>query len=152
MPNDFEIEIKGLERIQAAFKRYPGEVAKGIGGAGGEAADEILKTRGVRTYPPSGKGNAPPVPYYIRGVGTQTASGNLLNSERLGTKWKVRKGWSTRVGNVASYADKVHGPQQVGAMARIGWVKLVDAAEKKRVQVTRIYNRWIKYTLAKLGL
>ena len=123
MPNDFEIEIRGLERIQAALKRYPVEVAKGIGGAGGEAADEILKTKGVRTYPPSGKGNAPPVPYYIRGVGTQTASGNLLNSERLGTKWVVKRqrgGWNVRVGNVASYAGKVHGPRQVSAMARIG--------------------------------
>ena len=155
MPDDVTIEVHGLEELKAAFKQFPRQVAKGMGAAGEESANEILKTRGVRTYPGKTAANAPPTPYYIRGVGTETAHGNLMNSERLGTKWVVKRergGWNVRVGNVASYADKVHGPRQVAVMAKIGWVKLTDAAEKKRTQVTRTYNRWVKYTLTKLGL
>ena len=156
MPDSYQIEIKGLDRLLAAFKQFPRQVAKAMGDAGDEAAKEILKTRGAGwNYPGKTAANAPPTPYYIRGVGTETAHGNLMNSERLGTKWVVKRergGWNVRVGNVASYADKVHGPRQVSAMARIGWLKLTDAAEKKRTQVTRTYNRWVKYTLAKLGL
>ena len=156
MPDNYQIEIKGLDRLLAAFRQFPRQVAKGMGEAGEEAANEILKTRGVRTYPGKTAANAPPTPYYIRGVGTETAHGNLMNSERLGTKWVVKRergGWHTRVGNVASYAKWVHGKdRQAAAMAKIGWAKLTDAAEKKRTQVTRTYNRWVKYTLAKLGL
>ena len=152
MPENVHVEIKGLARIQAAFRQFPGVVARDMSAAGKEAAEEILKTRGVRTYPGQTAANAPPVPYYIRGRGTETASGNLGNSEKLGTQWNVRKGWSTKIGNRASYAAHVHGEKQAAAMGDIGWVKLKDAALMKITQVTRTYNRWVKYTLAKLKI
>ena len=152
MPDNVHVEIKGLARLQAALRQFPGVVARDMSAAGKEAAEEILKTPGVRTYPGQTPANAPPVPYYIRGRGTETASGNLGNSEKLGTQWNVQRGWSTRIGNRASYAGHVHGEKQAAAMGVIGWVKLKDAALMKLTQVRRTYNRWVKYTLAKLGI
>ena len=153
MSENVHIEIKGLARLQAALRQFPAEVKRQMSQAGHDASEEVLKTRGLRTYPGETSANRPPVPYYIRGSGTETAHGNLGNSEELSKQWYVRKGWSTKIGNRASYAKWVHGKDtQASAMARIGWIKLIDGAEKKRKQVTRIYQRFVNYTLAKLGL
>ena len=148
-----EVEIKGLDKLKRAMQKFPRTVAKNMGAAGKEAADDvILSTEGLRNYPPETTANLPPTPYYIRGRGTQTASGNYGNSERLGTKWNVtRRGYETRVSNPASYARWVHGEEQAGAMAEIGWVKLWDTAKKKLKEITLRYNKWVAKTLRDVG-
>ena len=147
-----QIEIKGLDRIIAAFQKFPGAVARNMSQAGHQAASEVLDTTGLRSYPSHTDANMPPTPYYIRGSGTQTSKGNLGNSERLGAKWKIQKGWSTRISNAVSYAEWVHGEKQAGAMAKIGWRKLFDVAKEKVGTITGIYNRWVAKTLRELGL
>ena len=149
-----EIELNGLDELNAAMEKFPRTVAKNLGAAGKEAADDvILPTEGLRNYPPETAANKPPTPYYIRGVGTQTQSSNYLNSERLGTKWDVtRRGYETRISNPASYARYVHGEEQAGAMAEIGWVKLWDTAKKKLKEITLRYNKWVAKTLRDVGL
>jgi hypothetical protein len=149
-----EIELKGLDELERAMKKFPRTVAKNLGAAGKESAEDIiLPTEGLRNYPPETAANKPPTPYYIRGVGTQTQSSNYLNSERLGTRWNVtRRGHETRVSNPASYARYLHGEEQAGAMADIGWVKLWDTAKKKVKQITKVYQAWVAKTLKDVGL
>ncbi len=149
-----EVELKGLDKLNRAMKKFPRTVIKNLGAAGKEAAEDIvLKTEGLRNYPPETAANKPPTPYYIRGVGTQTQSRNYLNSERLGTKWNVtRRGAEARASNPASYARYVHGEEQAAAMARIGWKKLYDTAKKKLKQITVVYQAWVNKTLRDVGL
>ena len=149
-----EVELKGLDKLNRAMKKFPKTVAKNLGAAGKESAEDIvLSTEGLRNYPPETAANKPPTPYYIRGVGTQTQSSNYLNSERLGTRWNVtRRGFQTSVSNPASYARYVHGEEQAGAMADIGWKKLYDTAKKKIKQITKVYQAWVAKTLRDVGL
>ena len=79
-------------------------------------------------YPSQTAANQPPVPYYIRGRGTQTASGNLGNSEDLGQKWRgakpqIRdKGFTVAIGTNVSYAPFVQAhDRQARWMKSIGW-------------------------------
>ena len=149
-----KVEIKGLDKLNRAMKKFPKTVMKNWSAAGKEAAEDvILSTEGLRNYPPDTAANKPPAPFYIRGVGTQTQSSNYLNSERLGTKWDVtRSGFQTSISNPASYARYVHGKEQAKAMAGIGWKKLHDTARKKLKQITRVYQGWVNKTLRDVGL
>ncbi len=149
-----EVELKGLDELNRAMKKFPKTVIKNLGAAGKEAAEDIvLRTEGLRNYPPETAANKPPTPYYIRGVGTQTQSGNYLNSERLGTKWNVtQRGAEITVSNPASYAPRVHGEEQIGTMDIIGWKKLYDTAKKKIKQITVVYQAWVDKTLRDVGL
>ncbi len=153
MPDAIEVHVDGLEKLVAGMDRFGREIATDIGAAGEEAADEILDTTGLRRYPDATAANAPPTPYYIRGRGTQTAHGNLGNSERYGTQFYVRReSFTTIVGNRASYAEHLAGEQQARAMGRIGWRKLIDVAREKLPQIERIYQGWIDRLIARLGL
>ena len=80
-----QIEVKGLDKVLAAFDRFPNEIDKYITQAGYESAERIvLPTQGLRTYPPMTSANQPPTPYYIRGRGMQYKYGNDMKSENLG--------------------------------------------------------------------
>src|SRR3972149_8749526 len=119
--NNIQIEVKGLDRILAALNKFPGQIQKYIGQAGQESADHvILKTEGLKNSPPGSAANAPPTPYYIRGKGTQYASYNKGNSERLGTQFYTQPGLQTKIGNRAPYAKCVVGEDQAGFMAPKG--------------------------------
>ena len=156
--SDVQIEVKGLDKLIAALDRFPLQIARNMSQAGHEAGTEILDTQGLRRYPSMTAANKPPTPYYIRGRGTQTKRGNLGNSERLGTQFYIkREGWTTHIGNRASYAKWVVGEEQarhMGPQGRIpkGWRKLFDVAKEKRQQIERIYNAWVTRTLRNLGL
>jgi hypothetical protein len=127
-----------------------------MGKAGGEAARRVvLKTRGLNPYPPETSANNPPAPYYIRGRGTQTSTGNRFNSENLGKQWYVKRKLSehtTEIGNRASYARWVVGEQQAGPLARIGWKKLVDVVDERMGDIRKVYQAWINKMLRDLGL
>lgn len=150
-----KIELKGLDKLNRALKKFPKTVIKNMGQAGAESArDIILREKGMGdNYPPETAANQPPTPYYIRGTGTQTASGNYGESKNLGKQWVVEpKGYQTRISNATAYARYVHGEEQAGAMAGIGWKKLHDTAKKKIKQITRVYQGWVNKTLRDVGL
>ncbi len=153
-----EIQVKGLLELQTRLKAAPREMAQAVKDAAGLVGDTVLNTEGLRKYPPSGPGNRPPLPYYVRGGGTQTAHGNLGNSENLGKRFysigAVAGLGSTvvRIGNVASYAPYVVGQDQARAMARIGWRRLYDVAVEKQGRIRNIFEAVIQSALRKLGL
>ena len=73
--NDFmSIEVKGMDRLLAGFKRFPQEIRDAMKRAGHDSAKEIIETKGLQNYPPKTKANQPPAPYYVRGRGTQSVS------------------------------------------------------------------------------
>ena len=149
-----QVEVEGLDRLLAAFKKFPKQVARNMSAAAREAAnDVILPTKGLQRYPPLTDANRPPTPYYLRGTGTQLKSRNLMNSEIMGKQWNVkREGYLARIGNRASYSKYVHGEDQAKAMGAKGWRKLLEVAKEKKAQITKVYNGWVKKTLKDLGL
>lgn len=147
------IKIEGIEKLVKAFNKFPHEIERTMSAAGEEASNEILDEQGLRKYPPATPANSPPTPYYVRGKGTQYASYNKLNSEKLGTQWAIEsKGFRTKISNRASYAKWVHGDEQARAMERIGWKKLFDVAKGKRHEITKIYQGWVNRLIKKLDL
>ena len=156
MPDDLiRITVTGLDKIHAAFERFPHEIAQYLQQAGDEAAKtEILHERGLQSYPPATAANAPPTPYYVRGRGTQYKSGNKGESERYGTQFYVEsRGYlNTEIGNRSSYAKWLAGEEQAQAMAKIGWRKLLDVAKEKVPQITKVYQLWIDKLIRDLGL
>lgn len=151
---DVGITVTGLDKVIAAVDKFPREIAHYLAQAGDEASKrQILRTQGLQKYPPMTAANAPPTPYYIRGRGTQTASGNRHNSERLGTNWVVEHGhFYTEIGNRVSYAHWVHGDDQASFMAPKGWRKLWDVANEKLPSITKVYQAWISKLIRDLGL
>ena len=150
MADVIRIETK---QVTQALAKAPREIATAINAAGDESANVILGTVGLRSYPPNTDANLPPTPYYIRGRGMQYASGNAANSERYGSKWTVKTtGYGTTIGNSASYAPRLAGPNQPPHFARIGWRKLVDVATEKLPQITKIFNLWIERAIRRAGL
>ncbi len=151
---DFKVEIEGAKELAQALRRYPLNSAKYLQAAGNEAGHEIIETQGLAQYPPATAANAPPVPYYIRGRGTEMAYGNLGNSERYGTQFTIKAdGYATIIGNSASYAPFLtDANRQAAAMAKIGWRKMIDVANEKREQITAIYKGWVNKLLTAIGL
>jgi hypothetical protein len=155
MAENFTIKIEGVEELQRKAAKFPGEVKKNMRQAASEAIKKVLlPVVGLQKYPPATSANYPPEPYYIRGRGTQTKRGNTGKSERLGTQWytKPAGAYGTEVGNRASYARWVHGEEQANAMQKIGWRRLVDVAKEKTPEIIKIFDKWIAYTIRKLGL
>ena len=157
---NFKVELEGIERLTAAAQRFPQQVAQYWTAAGDQAAKHLLRTEGLRAYPPSTAANQPgrvvagrKLGYYVRGDGWYTASGKAYrNSQRLGTQWTVQHDrLSTTIGNRTTYAPFVHGDKQARFHAARGWRKLKDVAEEKRAELTGIFQRWIDKALADLG-
>lgn len=148
------VEIIGLDRLQAAFKKFPEKVNHYIGEAALQASSEVIRTKGLKSYPPGWAGNAPPTPYYIRGRGTQTSSGhNTESSERYGSQWYVQGvPYGVKIGNEASYAPYLAGSQQVRWASSVGWRKLLDVAMEKRSRIATIFSSAIGRLLKDIGL
>jgi hypothetical protein len=148
------IQVEGLDKLIAKLDKFGDEISRGLEAAGKEAGQEIIDTVGLSRYPPEGKGNVLPYPFYIRKIGTQVSENkNLGNSEKYGTQFFIMaKGLITTIGNRASYARYLAGLRQSKAMAQIGWRKLYDVAKDKIPQLRGIYQRWINYLLKKLDL
>lgn len=157
MSNDLYIQVVGLDKVEAAFKRFPQEIEQDIGQAAAEAAKLIIIQEGVSNYPPATEANAPPVPWYERGKGMWVnRAGQLVNkgnSEQYGKAFDVQK---VRMGvtilNKASYGKYLGGEQQARHMARIGWRKVFDVAKEKQAEITEIFNLWIARLIRRLNL
>jgi hypothetical protein len=147
------IVLEGLKETVEKLRAFPAELKRGMTAAGDEAGNEILNTEGLRNYPPSTPANQPPTPYYIRGRGTQYANSNSGSSERYGTQWNVTtRGYTTTIGNRASYAPYVGGDKQPQHMADKGWRKLFAVADQKRAEIQRIYSAWLERAKRRVGL
>ena len=157
MSNDLYIQVVGLDKVEAAFKRFPQEIEQDIGQAAAEAAKLVIAQEGVSGYPPATEANAPPVPWYERGKGMWVnRAGQLVNkgnSEQYGKAFDVQK---VRMGvtilNKASYGKYLGGEQQARHMARIGWRKVFDVAKEKQAEITEIFNLWIARLIRRLNL
>ncbi len=164
MTNIIDIELKNDKIVRKNFLALADELPKTLYGAGLESKDMLLRTKGLKRYPPATEANFPPVPYYKRGVGMQQhgvrhdgrrfISGNLKNSEQLGKKWNTISYLKTgvKIYNTASYAPHVHGDKQARAMARIGWLKLFETAKSKIADINKIYNKWVNQLLKSRGM
>ncbi len=141
------VKIENADTVMTNLTRFTNGILKDHALRGLEewAKDELLQTQGVQRYPPSGPGNQPPTPYYVRGRGTQYARGNRGNSERYGTQFYVRsESDGVTVGNRASYAKWLTDEKmQARRMAKIGWRKLADVAKEKRRRLGEIMVGWI---------
>ncbi len=146
-------EIKGADRVIEAMEKFPKRAWSFWRAAAREAGSLIIRQRGLKRYPPSGPGNTPPVPYYVRGVGTQYARFNLGNSERYGSRFEVKpEPYGARVINDASYAQYLGGQKQASRMATVGWRKLLDVAHELKGNIFVIYTEWTDKLLQELGL
>lgn len=154
MSDAIQIEVRNLDVIEKNIAKVADDLPQYVGSANLEASREVLDTQGLRKYPPATSANQPPVPYYIRGRGTQTAGGNLGNSERLGTRWQTvpygRLGM--KISNPVSYARYVHGEEQASFMAPKGWRKLIDVAREKIGTISAVYNKWMDRLVKDKGL
>ena len=147
------IVLEGLKETVAKLGAFPAELKRALTAGGEEASNEILDTEGLRNYPPSTAANRPPTPYYIRGKGTQYGNSNSGSSERYGTQWHVTtRGYTTTIGNRASYGQFVGGDKQPQHMADKGWRKLFDVADQKRAVIQRIYSDWLERAKRRVGL
>ena len=118
------IEIKGLDKLVKKINKL--EQMDAVKAALKQSATFLAGK--MAEYPPQTAANQPPTPFYIRGRGTQTGSGNLGNSEDLGQKWRgakpqIRgKGFTVAIGTNVSYARFVQSQDdQAMAMKKIGW-------------------------------
>lgn len=149
-----EASAKNKE-VAKALREMPDELEMAAEAAGAEAAKEILGTEGVQKYPPATAANAPPYPYYQRGLGTWTSPGhNIGGSELYKQQWTtVSEGYRTVSANTASYAPfLVDDERQAGHMAAIGWRKLGDVVSEKLEKIVAIYDGWIERAIERLGL
>ena len=152
-----KITVKGLKELQAAIAKFPKQSAIYIGKAGKEAAERVLlPTEGLKKYPPATDANAPPTPYYQRGMGMVYKNSVKKTSENLGKQWYTKRtlnAFTTEIGNRASYAQYVHGDDtQASFMAPKGWKKLYATAIEKLPLITKVYNSWVAKLLKDIHL
>ena len=164
------IEVQGIDKIQKALERFPRQIARYLGMAGQEAAGRVIfPTVGIKRYPPRKsisrrevygqsfesekqrrwffaalKEGRIDVPY---------RRGQSPGSERLCTQWYATvKGFSTEIGNRASYASLVVGEEQSRMMAARGWRRLVDVVSEEMRRITAVYQAWVDKLIRDLGL
>ncbi len=150
-----EISVSGLKELSAALVKFPVVIPKNLISAGKEALAMVLDTVGIRSYPPETAANRPPIPYYIRGRGTQLKRGNLGNSERYGSQWQEEvEPYEARARNQVSYADAIGGEagDQAEFASGYGWKKVFSTLKAMKADVIVIYEAWIDKTIKELGL
>lgn len=143
------IRVEGLDEVMRAGERVRDGLIEAMERAGEESAAEILETRGLFLYPPMNEGNYPPTPYWIRGRGMErggvrTPAFNDYTSEDMQSQfYHSARGYSTYIGNRASYAPFVVGLEQAYFMEPKGWRILNEVATEKIPEITRIYQAWL---------
>ena len=132
------IEIKGLDKLVTKVNKL--EQMDAVKASLKQAATFLAGK--MAEYPSQTAANQPPVPYYIRGRGTQTGSGNLGNSEDLGQKWRGAKpqirdrGFTVAIGTNVSDAPFVQSQdRQARWMRTIGWQTDQKVLDKNKDEV-----------------
>ena len=142
------------KKFEEALRRFPAVLKRALKRAGMEAGAIVLDSQGIRLYPPEGKGNREPFPYWERGYGMRYASGKTGKmSERYGTSWHVKARYgSVLMSTKTSYAQYVGGEKQSKEMHDIGWRKVIDVAKQKIQQISGVYGAWVMRALKQVGL
>jgi len=171
MPDSFiQIKPEGIDKIKAAFNKFPREIAQYLSAAGKEAASRVIfPTVGIKRYPPKkyfSREAAYGKPFFSDkqrraffaglkdgSVDVPYRRGRSASSERYGTQWYAnRKGAGTEIGNRASYAPLLGGDKQSRMAKMIGWRKLTDVVDEKMEDITKVYQAWVDKLISKLGL
>lgn len=164
------IKVTGVEKLQAALQKFPRQIAKYLGNAGREAAIKyIFSTRGIK---------ARPEPFYLsrtevygepfqsdkqrrwffaalrnKKIEVPYRRGQSPGSEKSEQKWYAKsEGYNTKIGNIASYAMYLHGDEQSKYMVRKGWRKLLEVAQEKISDITRVYQLYVDKLIRDLQL
>lgn len=136
-----------LTELKKDIPRYQRAIQVSAKQGGRQIMSEILNQPGIISYPAGTKANDPPVPYYKRGVGTETAGGNDYSSERYGSSWKIEQSGSYKTvgSNAVSYAQYLADPErQSSAMNKIGWITTKEGVNRKLKRIGEILSFWIK--------
>lgn len=165
MSTEVTIDIRGAEAFAKALKEFRDAALDTVTAAGREAAAHVIGQVGLQRYPPADGANAPGrvrgmvrLAWYKRGIGTQVpvrdgGYKSLDNSERYGTQFTTAaNGLNVVIGNRASYAKWLGGPDQSKRMAARGWRRLSDVVVERLEEITRIYNAWIDRLIKQKGL
>ena len=144
------IEIKGLDKLVKKIKKI--EQMDAVKAALKNAATILAGE--MADYPPETAANRPPVPFYIRGRGLQTARGNLGNTENLANSWEgakpqIRdKGFTVIIGTNVSYAPYVQSDDfQARWMKDIGWQTDKQVLDDNEDEVTEYLGDAIRKVL-----
>lgn len=132
------VKIEGMDAIVRKMRKV----------ASSSVVDDTLKAYAeyirddVRPYPPESEANRPPVPYYIRGQGTQTASRNLGNSQDMRRQWRLKSSSKLiALTNEATYSGYVQGLRQPVYHVQRGWKSANKRAKELLGQMQPIFNR-----------
>ncbi len=151
---DIQVKIKGLDELRDKFGNLPQAFLAQFSRAGKASAEVVLNVEGTRKYPPTSAANYPPVPYYVRGQGTQYLNHNEGNSEQYGSRFTVQtQEMKTIIGNSASYAVYLADEyRQARVMAGLGWRKLIDAAKMSMNSIAELYSKAVEAALKQTRL
>jgi hypothetical protein len=157
-----KVEIKGLDKLNKKILAVAPALKTGI-----KAGTEHVKGK-IATYPPSTTANKPKAYskgagwgnfWYQRGWGSKWALADgswhgLKSSEQLGQRWSTKYkhgGLVGIVGNNASYAKYVQGPDEVQnkAMPGIGWKGVDTVAKEEEATVVKFVQAKVDQALGK---
>lgn len=151
---EMNIDIRGVEPLMTKLENLRG--LKWVRGVMTAALSDLKDW--IAEYPPSSEAN---IPYqrrwYQRGYGTRWMRkngtiGGSKTSEQLGQRWTYRLDSNGRggvVGNNASYAKWVQGPEQSSWHAERGWRTTPQAVaeqgprivDKLRTEISRLLRK-----------
>lgn len=150
------IEVKGVEAILKKFAKLPRELEISFGQAGKKIFELLTPDLGggSRFYVPPTEHNAPPEPYYERGVGEHWPNGTVdMTSVQMDKRFYYTPEFpNLYVGNSAPYAPDVIGPQQTRLFKEIGWQQFIAYGLTKTKEITAIMQDWANEALKKAGL
>jgi hypothetical protein len=154
MANTIEIRLRGWDRLAKAMKQHNLKFRDYLIAGLREQTKETLNTVGLQRYPSETAANKPPVPFYVRGIGTQTAAGNKGGSQRLGTQFFTKKKdkYGIIVGNRASYSPYVVGSDQAKHMEPKGWRKLFEVIKEQLPDYVMTLQKWMGKLIRDVGL
>lgn len=129
-----QMEIKGLEELQAKLAMYPVYHAKMVSEAVGTAL--LVLHEGVPPYPPKPTGSTYRRTHHLdRSLGTIGDDHNIYSIRRVGT------GYQGRFGTNLKYAQYVIGPRGVQRPPFTAyWWRLESVAGKQYSKVLRVFQ------------
>ena len=144
MPNEFiSIEVSA-ERLIRRYETGNLVAQQLLANSMQQAVDHTALDASVQ--PPLSEANAPPPPYYIRGIGTQYANKNRLESQQLSQRWQklvelVNNGAVGIVKNLVSYAPWVHASFQRDFHAARKWRTIGAIATSVTPHINEIFKQ-----------
>lgn len=133
-----KFQVEGLKELKELLDGMGPSMRKAIY----EALPKILlapRGGGKPMYPREHSGNRPPTPYYIRGIGTQTKTHNLGNSQQMSARFDVKSGpRSFKLTNTATYATWVIGDNITANSRRRGWKSVTEIIQANMEKIKQV--------------